>query len=94
MKKTITVAVLGSTGYVGLELIYILSRHPGIKIIFLGSENFPNKDIRGFDKRITNDTLPKLWCQKWGAIRGNTAIESSIPTKGTTQNIAKFSPSK
>ena len=60
MKKTITVAVLGSTGYVGLELIYILSRHSGIKIIFLGSENFPNKDIREFDKRITNDTLPKL----------------------------------
>ena len=60
MKKTITVAVLGSTGYVGLELIYILSRHSGIKIIFLGSENFPNKDIRDFDKRITSDTLPKL----------------------------------
>ena len=60
MKKTITVAVLGSTGYVGLELIYILSRHSGIKIIFLGSENFPNKDIKEFDKRITNDTLPKL----------------------------------
>ncbi len=60
MRKTITVAVLGSTGYVGLELIYILSRHPGIEIIFLGSENFPNKDIKEFDKRITNDTLPKL----------------------------------
>ena len=60
MSKIITAAVLGSTGYVGLELIYILSRHPGIKIIFLGSENFPNKDIREFDKRITNDSLPKL----------------------------------
>ena len=60
MKKTITVAVLGSTGYVGLELINILSRHPNVKIIFLGSENFPDKDIRDFDKRIINDTLPKL----------------------------------
>ncbi|SVD69430.1 uncharacterized protein METZ01_LOCUS422284, partial [marine metagenome] len=50
MKKKITAAVLGSTGYVGLELIYILSRHSGIKIIFLGSENFPDKDIREFDK--------------------------------------------
>ena len=60
MKKIITVAVLGSTGYVGLELIYILSRHSGIKIIFLGSENFPNKDIREFDKRIINESLPKL----------------------------------
>ena len=60
MKKKITVAVLGSTGYVGLELINILSKHPGIKIIFLGSENFPDRDIREFDNRITDDTLPKL----------------------------------
>ena len=64
MKKTITVAVLGSTGYVGLELIYILSRHPGIEIIFLGSENFPNKDIRDFDNRITNESLRNWICIK------------------------------
>ena len=57
MKKTITAAVLGSTGYAGLELIYILSRHSGIKINFLGSENFPNKDIREFDKRISTSPV-------------------------------------
>ena len=60
MKKLITVAVLGSTGYVGLELINILSSHSSVKIVFLGSENFPYKDIRDFDNRIINDTLPKL----------------------------------
>ncbi len=60
MKKSITVAVLGSTGYVGLELINILSRHSSVEIVFLGSENFPHKDIREFDNRIINDTLPKL----------------------------------
>ena len=60
MKKTITVAVLGSTGYVGLELINLLSRHPNVEINFLGSNNFPNKNIKEFDNRIINDTLPKL----------------------------------
>ena len=60
MKKSITVAVLGSTGYVGLELINILSRHSNVKIVFLGSNNFPHKDIRDLDNRIINDTLPKL----------------------------------
>ena len=60
MKKTITVAVLGSTGYVGLELINILSRHLSVEIIFLGSENYPDKNIMEFDNRIINDTLPKL----------------------------------
>jgi N-acetyl-gamma-glutamyl-phosphate reductase len=60
MKKSITVAVLGSTGYVGLELINILSKHLNVEIVFLGSENYPDKDIKEFDTRLINNTLPKL----------------------------------
>ena len=60
MKKILSVAVLGSTGYVGLELVKILIRHPNIKIKFLGCENSPSKDIREFDQNIVIDTLPKL----------------------------------
>jgi len=60
MKNPITVAVLGATGYVGLELINILSRHPKVEIVFLGSENFANDDIRKFDNRINSENLPKL----------------------------------
>ena len=33
MKDSLKVAVAGATGYVGLELIRILSRHPKVKII-------------------------------------------------------------
>ena len=60
MKKILSVAVLGSTGYVGLELVKILIRHPNIQIKFLGCENSPSKDIREFDQNIVIDTLPKL----------------------------------
>ena len=60
MENIISTAVLGSTGYVGLELVYLLSKHPNVKINFLGSESFKGKDIRNFDKRITNSILPKL----------------------------------
>ena len=60
MKGSLSVAVLGSTGYVGLELVKILIRHPNIKIKFLGCENFPKKDIREFDKNIIFEHLPKL----------------------------------
>ena len=49
MKDLLSVAVLGSTGYVGLELVKILIRHPNIEINFLGCENSPSKDIREFD---------------------------------------------
>ena len=38
MKNIIRVAVLGSTGYVGSELVRILSLHKKVRITFLGSE--------------------------------------------------------
>ena len=34
MNKIIKVAVLGSTGYVGLELVKILMKHPKVLINF------------------------------------------------------------
>ncbi|MDC0058019.1 N-acetyl-gamma-glutamyl-phosphate reductase [Pelagibacteraceae bacterium] len=48
MPKKVSVAILGSTGFVGLELIKILSNHPNVNIDFFGTENNPNifiKDI-------------------------------------------------
>ena len=29
------VAVIGATGYTGLDLVYILSKHPKVKLIYL-----------------------------------------------------------
>ena len=52
MQNLITAAVLGSTGYVGLELINILSKHPNVKIKSLGSDTYHGDNIRNFDKRI------------------------------------------
>ena len=59
MSKKISVAILGSTGYVGLELVKILSKHPDIKIIFLGTEQSPNRSIKEFDASIKISNLPK-----------------------------------
>ena len=42
MSEIISVAILGSTGDVGLELVKILSNHPAVEIVFLGTENFQN----------------------------------------------------
>ena len=35
MSQKVSVAILGSTGYVGLELVKILSKHPEVEIFFL-----------------------------------------------------------
>lgn len=41
----IKAAVLGATGYAGIELVRILSNHPEVSIEFLGSKSFDGKAI-------------------------------------------------
>ena len=60
MNKKIKAAVLGCTGYTGLEIINILKNHPNVTLSFLGSKNNAGKYINEFDKRLTNESLPKL----------------------------------
>ena len=57
--KKINVAVIGATGYTGLDLILILSRHPKVKIVSLCATKNLGKNINSFDKRI-NKKLPKI----------------------------------
>ena len=58
MSKKVSVAILGSTGYVGLELTKILSKHPNVEIVFLGSENNPETSIAKAGKLVLNKKLP------------------------------------
>ena len=60
MNKRISVAILGSTGYVGLELLKILSRHPNVDINFLGCNNLINVKLSELDKKIDISRLPEL----------------------------------
>lgn len=41
----IKAAVLGATGYAGIELVRLLSNHPEVSIEFLGSQSFDGKKI-------------------------------------------------
>ncbi len=58
MSKKLSVAILGSTGYVGLELTKILSNHPNVEIVFLGSENNTDTSIEKAGKLILEKKLP------------------------------------
>ena len=48
----INVLIAGATGYVGLDLVYLLSKHPKIKILKLCAQKSIGKEINKFDKRI------------------------------------------
>ena len=58
-KNSINVVVAGATGYVGLDLVYLLSKHPGVKIINLCAQRNLGKNISLFDNRIKKK-LPKI----------------------------------
>ena len=57
--KKINVAVIGATGYTGLDLVLKLSVHPKVNIKFLCATKNLGKKINFFDKRI-NKNLPSI----------------------------------
>ena len=68
--KKINIAVIGATGYTGLDLILLLSKHPKVKIINLCATKNLGKKIFFFDNRIKKK-LPKITSVKsinWNSI--------------------------
>ena len=59
IKNRLYSVIVGATGYVGLDLVNILSKHPNIKIKHLCSQKNLGKRINSFDNRIKKK-LPKL----------------------------------
>ena len=55
----INIAVIGATGYTGLDLVYMLSRHPKINILHLCATKNLGKNLSFFDSRIKKK-LPKI----------------------------------
>ncbi len=59
LHNKINIAVIGATGYTGLDLVFLLSKHPKVKIKYLCATKNLGKNIRYFDKRIKKK-LPKI----------------------------------
>ena len=58
-QKKINIVVAGATGYVGLDLVYYLSKHPRVNILYLCAQKNLKKNIKYFDKRIKKK-LPNI----------------------------------
>ena len=48
-KKKINIAVIGATGYTGLDLVFLLSKHSRVNIINLCATQNLGKNISFFD---------------------------------------------
>jgi N-acetyl-gamma-glutamyl-phosphate reductase len=86
-QKKIKAVVAGATGYVGLDLVYYLSKHPNVKISHLCAQKNLGKNINYFDKRIKKK-LPKITNLKnvdWSSV---DLLFLSLPN-GEAQKIVK-----
>jgi len=91
MKDSIKIAIAGATGYIGLELISILSKHPKADILYLCATKSIGKPINIFDKRINKRNLPKISSIEkidWNMI---DVLFTALPN-GEAHKIAKILP--
>ena len=87
--KKVNVLVAGATGYIGLELIKILAKHPNIKIKYLCAKSSVGKNIQSFDKKLKNfKYLPKVSSIDNADLRKLDVVFTALPN-GEAQNISK-----
>jgi len=60
MNKYINVAVVGATGYIGLELIKLLIKHPKVKIKNICAQKSIGESMYKLDSSLKKKTLPKI----------------------------------
>ena len=91
MKDSLNAVIAGATGYIGLELIKILSKHPKVKILYLCATKSIGKSIYYFDKRINKKNLPKISKINQVNWKNIDVLFTALPN-GEAQKIIKIIP--
>ncbi len=85
MTTKINIAIVGATGFTGLDLVYLLSNHPKVNIKYLCATKNLGKKISYFDKRIKKK-LPLISSLKSINLSNIDLIFLSLPN-GEAQKI-------
>ncbi len=87
--KKINVVVAGATGYIGLELVKIIVKHPYINVKHLCANKSVGKKIGTFDKSLKKfSKLPKISNIKKVNLKNIDVIFAALPN-GEAQLISK-----
>ena len=85
----LNVLVAGSTGYIGLQLINLLIKHPYIKIKYLCGNTSVGKDISFYDKTLKNKKLPRIIRFNKQLLNNIDLIFTALPN-GEAQEISNL----
>jgi len=58
--RKLNVLIAGSTGYIGVQLVKLLSNHQNINIKYLCGNSSVGKNISSYDKSLSGKKLPKI----------------------------------
>ena len=84
----LNVLIAGSTGYMGVQLVKLLSKHKNIHIKYLCGNLSVGKNISYFDKTLKNKKLPKIIKFKKKLLKKVDLIFTALPN-GEAQLLSK-----
>ena len=84
----INVLIAGSTGYIGVQLVKLLTKHPNVKIKYLCGKSSVGNDISKYDASLKNKNLPKIKRFQKNYLNNVDVIFASLPN-GEAQKLSK-----
>jgi len=85
----LNVLIAGSTGYIGIQLIKLLSKHKKVFIKYLCGNTSVGKKISYFDKSLKSKKLPKIIKFNKTLLKNVDLIFTALPN-GEAQTISKY----
>ena len=87
--RKLNVLVAGSTGYIGVQLVKLLTKHQNVNIKYLCGNSSVGKDISFFDEDLKNKKLPKIIQFNKSYLNKVDIIFTALPN-GEAQLISKY----
>ena len=84
----LNVLVAGSTGYIGIQLVNLLTKHKFVNIKYLCGNSSVGKNIALYDKKLKNKKLPKIIKFNYKLLKDVDIIFTALPN-GEAQKISK-----
>ena len=81
--------VIGSTGYIGIQLIKLLVKHKYINIKYLCGNSSVGKKVSNYDKLLSNKKLPKIIKFNKKLLKDVDVIFTALPN-GEAQDISRY----
>ncbi len=81
--------IVGSTGYIGVQLIKLLLKHKNVKIKFLCGNSSQGRTLSYYDKSLKNIKLPKIIKFKKELLKKIDVVFTALPN-GEAQKISNF----